>query len=537
MKNPRGKLNEKEEADATRGHSEREEMPGSAFLDSEARTYPVKVKRGGDWKYDRDLLLAAEREANMHGRLEIAARAKSVLEREFGRAHDSLAMDKSARTYDADGRLHVARSHISKAAVNPYYGREIPGCEQLGLDPDKVYRLLRDPKELEKATPTFARLPILKEHVPVSADAPQPDLVIGAIGSCVVFDNPYLDADLSFWIDSAIAGIETGTVKELSCAYRYVPVMGPGEFDGDHYDGRMTEIQGNHLALVEDGRAGSDVVVADRDPFQTSFKERTMKMTKLGKALFAALSGLSPRLAQDAALGGIVGNAVRKGFSNIAIKEKLLALDATLNPQQLDNVIDALLDVNDNPEPKEVKKPLDEGAGDEEDPREKLRKILAGKVDDAVMDEALDCFPKADAKDGKGGTFPPDEGLDEKLDEKGRTGPKSDDAEEEPMKKKDVDRAMDSLGKKLRTQFKDAAEAARDVRTVVGDVIGMDSAVEIYGFALDQMQVDRKGVEGVSALRALFRVAGNRLAQARVIVSDSTELEKRFPNVARFGRE
>ena len=386
-----------------------------------------------------------------------------------------------------------------------------------------------------EAAPTFARLPILKEHVPVSADAPQPDLVID-VGSDVVFDAPYLDSD-SQLLDRF--GDRRNRNRHGQRTFVRLSVRtgnGAGETDGDHYDGRMTEIQGNHLALVEDGRAGSDVVVADRDPFQTSFKERTMKMTKLGKALFAALSGLSPRLAQDAALSGIVGNAVRKGFSNIAIKEKLLALDATLNPQQLDNVIDALLDVNDNPEPKEVKKPLDEGAGDEEDPREKLRKILAGKVDDAVMDEALDCFPKADAKDGKGGTFPPDEGLDEKLDEKGRTGPKSDDAEEEPMKKKDVDRAMDSLGKKLRTQFKDAAEAARDVRTVVGDVIGMDSAAEIYGFALDQMQVDRKGVEGVSALRALFRVAGNRRAQAPMIVSDSTELEKRFPNVARFGR-
>jgi hypothetical protein len=48
-----------------------------------------------------------------------------------------LAFDRSARSYDADGRLHVAVSHISKATVNPYQGAEIPGYQELGLDPTK----------------------------------------------------------------------------------------------------------------------------------------------------------------------------------------------------------------------------------------------------------------------------------------------------------------------------------------------------------------------------------------------------------------
>lgn len=47
----------------------------------------------------------------------------------------------------------------------------------------------------------------------------------GAIGSEVVFAAPYLDADLCVWDATAIAGIETDKVRELSYAYRYVPVM------------------------------------------------------------------------------------------------------------------------------------------------------------------------------------------------------------------------------------------------------------------------------------------------------------------------
>jgi len=37
-----------------------------------------------------------------------------------------LAFDRSARRIDADGRLHIDTSHISKANICPYYGKEIP---------------------------------------------------------------------------------------------------------------------------------------------------------------------------------------------------------------------------------------------------------------------------------------------------------------------------------------------------------------------------------------------------------------------------
>lgn len=413
-----------------------------------------------------------------------------------------LAFDRTSRRIDADGRLHVDRSHISKATVNPYYGKEIPGFEALGLQPDKVYRLFRDPVELERAAATFARLPILSEHVPVTVDTPRPDLVVGAIGSEITFSAPYLDADLCVWDATAIAGIETDKVRELSCAYRYVPVMDPGEFEGQAYDGRMTEIQGNHLALVEVGRAGSDVVVADRNPF--TFKESAMKMTKLGKALFAALCAASPVLAADSALPALVGPATRKNFKKEDVKAKLLALDAELDPQQLDNVIDALLDVEQ--EPKAVETPM---AAADESPADKLRKLLAGKVDESVINEACNLMA-APAQD-----------ADEAAEKMIKDG-------EKPV---DVKAAMDGLRKDLR----EAEEARRDVRAIVGDVMGMDAAAEVYGFALDHMKVDRKDVEGAPALRALFKVAASKSATpAPRIAQDAGGLDKQFPGAARF---
>ena len=417
-----------------------------------------------------------------------------------------LAFDRTARRIDADGRLHVDRSHISKATVNPYYGKEIPGYEALGLVPDKVYRLLRDPVELERGAPTFARLPILSKHVPVTVktmadDEEQKKLVVGSIGSEITFTPPYLDADLCIWDAAAIAGIETDKVRELSCAYRYVPVMESGEFEGQAYDGKMTDIQGNHLALVEVGRAGSDVVVADRNPF--TFKESAMKMTKLGKALFAALCAASPVLAADSALPALVGPATRKNFKKEDVKAKLLALDAELDPQQLDNVIDALLDVEQDPKPVETP-----AAAADESPADKLRKLLAGKVDEETMNAA--CALMA-----------PPAAADADPDDKGEPG----------MKKEEVTAAMDGLRKELR----EAEEARRDVRAVVGDVMGMDSAADVYGFALDHMKVDRTGVEGAAALRALFKVAASKSATpAPRIAQDAGGLDKQFPGAARF---
>jgi Uncharacterized protein conserved in bacteria (DUF2213) len=61
-------------------------------------------------------------------------------------APHGLAFDRaSVRTYDRDGRLHVEVTNISKAAVNPYIGREIPDWRALGLDAASISPRLARP--------------------------------------------------------------------------------------------------------------------------------------------------------------------------------------------------------------------------------------------------------------------------------------------------------------------------------------------------------------------------------------------------------
>ena len=71
--------------------------------------------------------------------------------------------------------------------------------------------------------------------------------------------------------------------------------------------------------------------------------------------------------------------------------------------------------------------------------------------------------------------------------------------------------AMDEFESKLRAELKEAMRrAARCVQS--SEMLSRRTLPsEIYGFALDQMKVDRKGVEGVPALRALFNLAASAI--------------------------
>ena len=257
------------------------------------------------------------------------------------------------RRYDADGRLHILRTPISKATVNPYYGREIPESDKLGLEPERVYYMLRDPGELAKSAPSFARNQLMFKHTAVSADDPKQEAIAGTIGSEVEFLAPYLIADICIWDAEAIAGVETDTVRELSASYRYRADMTPGMYEGQRYDGVMRDIQGNHVALVKSGRAGSDVMAADS-------KLETKMETKFGKALYAILCAASPKLAQDAALKPLVIGMKRRDFDLKALEPKLLAMDAELRKPETLAAMQAAKDAEAEEETEAEKKEREE---------------------------------------------------------------------------------------------------------------------------------------------------------------------------------
>lgn len=440
----------------------------------------------------------------------------------------TLAFDKaSARRYDEEGRMHVSLTNISKANVCQYIGREIPEWKGLGLDPNKIYLLYRDPEELAKGAPTFNNIQLLHKHIYVDANKPQKEDIVGSIGSDVTFDAPYLKSSLCIWDAEAIALVEAEKLDEISSAYRYDAVMTPGVSpDGEEYDGVMRNIRGNHVSLVEDGRAGSDVIVADSMPKELAAiaggaanpittapnKETTaMKQTKLGKALMVTLSAASPKIAQDSALLGLVGGAVKKTFDRKKTVEALCAMDADLEPEKANEIIDAVLGVEDNPTPTEP-----HAATITEPPKAQDENDNGAPSKHAeIIDYLRKCGLSPEQLEGVGNMLTREE------------RPFAED--EEPV---DVEKAVSTAMDAMRLEFRELEKAKQAVRGTVGDVIGMDSAEQVYRFALDHLKIDHKN-HPAQGLDVLFSVASAKPA-ARNIAQDAAIKMPQIKGLDRF---
>ena len=371
-----------------------------------------------------------------------------------------LAMDKSARTVDRFGRMYIAMSNISKATVNPYRGSEIPGCAALGLDPDRVYMLLRDPEELRKAASTFNNIPLLDRHIPVTAEAPSQQFVVGSTGTDARFDEPFLRNSLVVWTATAIAGINTNRQRELSCAYSYDADMTPGVYEGKPYDGIMRNIKGNHVALVEVGRAGPDVVVGDSKLSEKPRMKRKLS-TNARVAVAALMGALRPVLAQDAQIGDLA--AIVGSVKTLKPAKNQQAIVAAVTKEYGDKLAqDANLD--------HVAPLLEQLAQDEEDD-------VPAKP------------PKVAAAEDEEDDDPDEEGGKKKKDDAVA-----------------MDAAIAAAVAKTKTDMQAIHQAERDVEPYVGRLaVAMDSAEAVYKVALDAAKVDLTDVPP-SAYRALVRM-------------------------------
>lgn len=440
-----------------------------------------------------------------------------------------LAFDRATvRRIDADGRMHVEVSNISKATVNPYRGDEIPGWEALGLDPNRVYFLLRDPEELARAAPTFNNIPLLSKHIPVSAAEPQKEFVVGATGSNASYQAPYLKNSLVVWDAVAIALIESEEQKELSSAYRYRADMTPGVYEGVAHDGVMRDIRGNHVALVEVGRAGPDVVVGDSSTLNPSEIPK-MKLSKTAAVVAGALGAhIRPRLAQDAALGDLT--PFLKGVSRKSLKSEVprivramqnhfkgkLAQDADL--EDLKEVIEVFTDP--------AVAPIGEDEDDDATPPVAQDDELMGKIRE-MLGEKLGPEEAARVMAALG---EPPAASDEP--------PHTPDTPPGPVTKQ----AMDSALAKATKAGEEAAvarmtairTAEQECRPILGEIVAQDSAEAVYKMALDAKGIDLTDTPP-SAYRALVKMAlaQDQAPQTPRVAMDSASVQsfnQRYPH-------
>lgn len=164
---------------------------------------------------------------------------------------------KSSRYFDENGYLVIKDNKIAKAGVFDYLGREISDKLPAG----EMYKVYRPFDELVKTSKNFEGMPVKFGHEWV--EPAKRDVKIGAVSGEVKLEEPYLVADIKIYDKGAIEAITGEGIVDLSPGYIAQYTAEDGEYNGEKYDFTQRDIKYNHLAIVENGRSGKDVRIAD----------------------------------------------------------------------------------------------------------------------------------------------------------------------------------------------------------------------------------------------------------------------------------
>ena len=169
-----------------------------------------------------------------------------------------IFLDKSSkRTKDENGFLTIKDNPIAVAGVFEYLHSEL-----FENGEDRVVKVYRDFEDLKSVKDKFSKMPIMFNHKWVGDEANQVD---GAISEDIRIDekNLSLISDLTIYNPELVEAIENDKIIELSPGYTGEVVEEKGRFNGIDYDYRQIPNITNHLAVVENGRAGGSLKIQD----------------------------------------------------------------------------------------------------------------------------------------------------------------------------------------------------------------------------------------------------------------------------------
>jgi|SRR5579863_9292237 len=172
----------------------------------------------------------------------------------------------TARQVDGNGWIEIKGNPISKCGVFQYLGKSIPIP---GLIPDKMYGVYCSAEELSKqeTIESFKLVPLIEDHVmlgPKKGIPAEEKGVEGTTGEEIYFEHPYLKANIKIFSENLENKIDTNEKKEISLGYNCKWFLESGVYEGEEYQVVQRDPRGNHVAVVVDGRKGSDVAVLDQ---------------------------------------------------------------------------------------------------------------------------------------------------------------------------------------------------------------------------------------------------------------------------------
>lgn len=127
-----------------------------------------------------------------------------------------------------------------------------------------VRREYRPPEEVfrDDTMSSFSLVPVTHNHPPEPLNAHNTrQHMVGAVGETIRRDGSKVRASLIITDAETIEAMRKGR-NQVSCGYDVDLVDEPGMTPtGERYDARQTNIRGNHVAIVDLGRAGPEAIV------------------------------------------------------------------------------------------------------------------------------------------------------------------------------------------------------------------------------------------------------------------------------------
>ena len=396
-----------------------------------------------------------------------------------------------SKKVDRAGHWLIKDNPLSEEGVYMYSGKVIDpnGVNGFGLQPDVLYPVYRPKGELAKACESFNGVPFRNEHEMIGDGAGMTPADASVCGGTIfnVRMNPDNDAEMIG--DFRINGQEIrneieGGKKQLSLGYFCKYRKERGEFNGTPYDFVQYDLEGNHVALVKEGRMGSNVRVFDSMTFD-QLEIPAMKNTKKRAVTKAQDEGESK--------GGVREEIAKmlEGKDEDVLKAVKDAVEGVLNPK------------GDEPP-----------AGDEDETKEE------GAEDDPCPHCGTELGLKEENK-GKDEDEPP---ADEPKDEpKGKDGGKGcGDEDDEP--KDDGAPSGDSKAMDMKEVMREIAHRDR-IADGVADIIGAFdhsemTAQEVATYACDKLELPK---DGDCVARIEGYIAARRKSAAPTVAEDAAE--------------
>lgn len=358
-----------------------------------------------------------------------------------------------AKEIDQNGFWKIENNPISKEGVFPYLGKQISPK----LEPDKIYMVYRPASELtsEETIESFNGVPFIDKHEMIGEGFTKyDDRPAGGVLFNVKANGGILTGDFRIYSEELQEEISNGK-KELSLGYLCDYELTKGVWNGQRYDVIQKNIRGNHVALVNHGRMGSDVRVYDMAITMDALDITQEISASAGSPNESRAGGSHTETKQGEntmkyvsleEVKAVLKTAFSWGDGETDPKEKLVA--ELLDEKAVEGVIPTG-DESPDDDDKE-KSPAQDKCGKDEDPDEKEKKDVEDEDDAEKKDD--------DKKSGE------DEDDDDKKDDKD----KKDSEDEEESKEENAKKAMDAMPKQILKMIAKRNEIVKAAEPFVG---------------------------------------------------------------------